>query len=101
MRQLEITGPRAVRWGEASAPALQGDGDALVRPLAVAMCDLDAIFLSGAIPIAEPFPLGHECVGEVIEVGDEVGTVVPGDVVVVPFQISCGGCPECGFARAR
>ena len=66
-----------------------------MRPLAVAMCDLDAVFLSGAIPIAEPFPLGHECVGEVVEVGDAMRSVVPGDVVVVPFQISCGDCPEC------
>lgn len=100
MRQLEITGPRAVRWSEASAPALQGDGEALVQPLAVALCDLDAIFLSGAIPVAEPFPLGHECVGEVIEIGDGVRTVVPGDVVVVPFQISCGRCPECAVGRS-
>ena len=49
-----------------------------MRPLAVAMCDLDAVFLSGAIPIAEPFPLGHECVAEVIEVGDAVRGVKAG-----------------------
>jgi hypothetical protein len=54
VRQLEITGARAVRWSEASAPALQGDGEALVRPLAVAMCDLDAVFLSGVIPVVAP-----------------------------------------------
>jgi threonine dehydrogenase-like Zn-dependent dehydrogenase len=99
VRQLEITGARAVRWSEATAPDLQGDGEALVRPLAVAMCDLDAVFLSGVIPVGEPFPLGHECVGEVIEIGDAVRTVVPGDVVVVPFQISCGRCPACTVGR--
>jgi alcohol dehydrogenase len=88
MRQLEITGARSVQWREAPAPTLQGDGEALVRPLAVALCDLDAVFLSGAVPIAEPFALGHECVAEVLEVGDAVTTVVPGDRVVVPFQIS-------------
>ena len=49
MRQLEIVGTREVRWNEVPAPRLQGDGEALVRPLAVAMCDLDAVFLSGAI----------------------------------------------------
>ena len=42
MRQLVITGPHAVEWREAAAPALEGDGHALVRPLAVATCDLDA-----------------------------------------------------------
>ena len=66
-----------------------------MRPLAVAMCDLDAVFLSGAIPISDPFPLGHECVAEVIEVGDAVRGVAPGDIVVVPFQISCGQCAAC------
>jgi threonine dehydrogenase-like Zn-dependent dehydrogenase len=95
VRQLEITGARAVRWSDVAAPALQGDGEALVRPLAVAMCDLDAAFLTGVIPIGEPFPLGHECVAEVIEVGDAVDGVAPGDVVVVPFQISCGACAAC------
>jgi threonine dehydrogenase-like Zn-dependent dehydrogenase len=95
MRQLEITGARAVRWVDAEAPALEGDGQALVRPLAVAMCDLDAAWLGGVIPFEEPFPLGHECVAEVIEVGDGVSGVSPGDVVVVPFQISCGSCAAC------
>jgi alcohol dehydrogenase len=95
MRQLEIAGAGEVRWNDVAAPTLEGDGEALVRPLAVALCDLDAAFLSGAIPIAEPFPLGHECVAEVVEAGDAVRLVAPGDVVVVPFQISCGACAAC------
>jgi alcohol dehydrogenase len=95
VRQLEITGVRSVEWREAPAPALAGDGEALVRPLAVAMCDLDAAFITGAVPVGEPFPLGHECVAEVVEVGDAVSAVAPGDVVVVPFQISCGACAAC------
>jgi len=99
VRQLEITGARAVEWREAPAPVLQGDGEALVRPLAVAMCDLDAAFLSGAVPVAEPFPFGHECVAEVVEVGDAVTAVAPGDRVVVPFQISCGTCDACAAGR--
>lgn len=100
MRQLEITGARAVRWAEVAAPSLQGDGEALVRPLAVAMCDLDAGWLAGVIPFQEPFPLGHECAAEVIEVGDSVRTVAPGDIVVVPFQISCGACDACRAGRS-
>src|SRR3954468_17068693 len=99
MRQLEITGAHAVRWTEVTTPALQGDGDALVRPLAVAMCDLDAVWLGGAIPIAEPFPLGHECIAEVMQTGDEVASVAVGDIVVVPFQISCGACAACSGGR--
>ncbi len=95
MRALSIVGAGAVRWDEAPAPRLESDGQALVRPLAVAMCDLDGAFLSGIIPIAQPFPLGHECVAEVLEVGDDVTGVTAGDVVVVPFQISCGACAAC------
>lgn len=95
VRQLEITGVRSVEWREAPAPALAGDGEALVRPLAVAMCDLDSAFILGLVPFGEPFPLGHECVGEVVEVGDAVTEVAPGDRVIVPFQISCGACDAC------
>ena len=99
MRQLEIVGKRSVEWREAPAPALRGDGEALVKPLAVAMCDLDGAFLSGIVPIAEPFALGHECVAEVLDVGDAVTAVAPGDRVVVPFQISCGACAACAAGR--
>ena len=95
MRQLEITGVRAVEWREAPEPALGGDGEAIVRPLAVAMCDLDAGFLTGLVPVGEPFPLGHECIAEVVDVGDAVTSVAPGDRVIVPFQISCGSCAPC------
>ncbi len=99
MRQLEITGAHSVEWRERAAPALQGDGEALVRPLAVALCDLDAAFLGGVIPISEAFAFGHECVAEVLDVGDAVRTVRPGDRVVVPFQISCGSCVACVAGR--
>ena len=95
MRQLEIIGERSVEWREAPDAALAGDGEAIVRPLAVAMCDLDSAFLVGVVPVGEPFPLGHECVAEVVEVGDAVASVAPGDRVVVPFQISCGSCEAC------
>ena len=99
MRQLEITGAHSVEWRERAAPALQGDGEALVRPLAVALCDLDAAFLGGVIPVADAFAFGHECVAEVLDVGDAVRTVRPGDRVVVPFQISCGTCVACAAGR--
>ncbi|MEA2347151.1 MAG: hypothetical protein QOG62_938 [Thermoleophilaceae bacterium] len=95
MRELQITGARAVEWRDVPAPAIEADVQALVRPLAVALCDLDSVFLAGTIPVAEPFAMGHECVAEVIEVGDSVTSVVPGDRVLVPFQISCGECPSC------
>lgn len=95
MRQLEITGPGAVEWREAPDPALESDLAALVRPVAVALCDLDSAFLSGQIPVGDGFPMGHECTAEVLEIGDAVTGVAPGDHVIVPFQISCGHCDSC------
>jgi threonine dehydrogenase-like Zn-dependent dehydrogenase len=92
---LTYTGPRILEWREAPSPQLSSDGAALVRPLAVATCDLDALIIEGASPFAPPFPLGHECVAEVVEIGDAVQTVAPGELVSVPFQISCGRCAAC------
>ena len=95
MQQLTMTADRQVEWWDVPAPALQGPGEALVRPLAVALCDLDQPILRGDAPIPGPIAIGHEFVAEVTEVGDEVRAVAPGDRVVVPFQISCGACVRC------
>ena len=95
MQQLTMTADRQVEWWDVPAPALQGPGEALVRPLAVALCDLDQPILRGDAPIPGPIAIGHEFVAEVTDVGDEVRAVAPGDRVVVPFQISCGACARC------
>ena len=50
-----------------------------MRPLAVATCDLDRALVLGAIPYQGPFAFGHEGVAEVVEVGDGVESVEPGD----------------------
>jgi alcohol dehydrogenase len=64
-------------------------------PLAMATCDLDRPVGLGATPFPLPLHFGHECVGEVLAVGEAVRMVRPGDRVAVPFQISCGACPAC------
>jgi len=99
MQQLMLTGPATVRWQEAEDPALPGPQAALARPVALATCDLDVAVLTGRYPLAGPYPFGHEGVVEVAEVGDAVTSVVPGDLAVVPFQISCGSCPPCRRGR--
>lgn len=97
MQQLFFIEPGKAEWREAPEPRIESDGDALVRPLAVAACDLDRGLMRGDIPFEGPFPLGHEVVAEVVEVGAEAAEgPSPGTRVVVPFQISCG---ECGFCR--
>jgi alcohol dehydrogenase len=100
VQQLTYTGPRSLEWQEAPAPQLSSDGAALVRPLAVATCDLDALIVSGNSPFPPPFPIGHECVAEVLDAGDDVSAFAPGDLVSVPFQISCGTCEACRRGRS-
>jgi threonine dehydrogenase-like Zn-dependent dehydrogenase len=100
MQQLTYTAPGALEWREATAPVLSSDAAALVRPVAVATCDLDALIVRGESPFPPPFPIGHECVAEVIDVGDQVSGVSPGTLVSVPFQISCGSCPQCRRGRS-
>ncbi len=99
MRSLIYVGPGDLQWREVAAPRLAGDGEAIVRPVVVATCDLDAMIVSGASPFPAPFALGHEGVAEVLEVGDGVRTVKAGDRVLVPFQISCGTCGACRAGR--
>ena len=65
MQQLTMTADRQVEWWDVPEPALQGAGEALVRPLAVALCDLDQPILRGEAPIPGPIAIGHEFVAEV------------------------------------
>jgi len=89
------TAPGSVEWREVPEPRLSGDGEAIVRPLAVARCDIDVPLTSGIFPIREPFALGHECVAEIVALGDAVRGLEIGQRVVVAFQLSCGKCGSC------
>ncbi len=95
MQALNFIEKGKLEWREADDPRIEGDGEALVKPLAVATCDLDVLLVRGLVPVEEPFPFGHECVAEITEVGDGVEGFAPGDRVSVPFQISCGECETC------
>ena len=99
MQQLTYTAPRELHWREAAEPKLDSDAAALVRPVAVATCDLDALIIAGESPFAAPFAIGHECVAEVVDVGDRVSSFERGALVSVPFQISCGECAPCRRGR--
>src|SRR5271166_355276 len=80
MRELNFVGPGKLEWREVAAPKIDGPGQALVRPIAVATCDLDALLIRGEAPLfGGGFPFGHESVGVVVEVGDEVTAFKPGD----------------------
>ena len=99
MQRLILEGPAEVRWDEAPDPVLPGPDAALVRPVAVATCDLDVAVLGGRYPLPGPYPFGHEGVVEVVETGERVTTIAAGDRAVLPFQISCGVCGPCRRGR--
>ncbi len=82
-------------WRDAPEPTISSPEQALVRPLAVACCDLDVGVARGVLPIPPGHAVGHEGIAEVVAVGDAVRDVRVGDRVIVPFQISCGQCREC------
>lgn len=97
MRHLVWLEAGRLEWQDAPDPE-PGPGEAVVRPLAVARCDLDpAMAAFGVFP--GPYPVGHEVAAEVLEVGAGVLRHAPGDRVVVPFQVSCGGCGACHDGR--
>jgi threonine dehydrogenase-like Zn-dependent dehydrogenase len=97
MRQLTFIQPKApLEWQEVAEPRIENPEQAIVRPLAVASCDLDCAVVHGNTPWRKgPFAFGHEFVAEVVEVGEAVTDFKPGDRVVVSFQISCGKCERC------
>ncbi|MBL1076516.1 alcohol dehydrogenase catalytic domain-containing protein [Nocardia sp. 2] len=95
MQRLMLDGPGALRWEQAPEPAIESNDQAVVRPIALATCDIDPAVLHGRFPLPGPYPFGHEGVAEVVAVGEAVRTIAVGDRVVVPFQISCGTCPAC------
>jgi alcohol dehydrogenase len=59
MLALTYVSPNVLQWREEPEPRLTSDRAALVRPRAVATCDLDALIIAGSSPFPAPFPLGE------------------------------------------
>ena len=77
-------------------PRFEHPRDAIIKITACAICGSDLHLLDGYQPTMESGDiLGHENMGEVIELGSEVTNLSIGDRVVVPFTISCGQCWFC------
>ncbi len=89
-------GKRDIRVETVDEPRLLNRSDAIIRVSSTAICGSDLHLYNGLIPNMEPGDiLGHEFMGEVVEVGREVTKLKVGDRVVVPFCISCGRCYYC------
>jgi threonine dehydrogenase-like Zn-dependent dehydrogenase len=79
-------------------PQIMTPRDAVVRITSTAICGSDLHLYNGFIPTMKKGDvLGHEFMGEVMEVGSDVNNLKPGDRVVVPFPIACGTCNACRF----
>ena len=96
MKALCWYGKNDVRVQEVPDPKILNPRDAIVKITSTAICGSDLHLLDGYIPtMREGDILGHEFMGEVVEVGPGVRNLRPGDRVVVPFTIACGNCFFC------
>ncbi|MEO8150581.1 MAG: alcohol dehydrogenase catalytic domain-containing protein [Bacteroidia bacterium] len=119
IKELTLLRKNKLAWREKDEPRITNPHEAIIRPFVASRCDGDSIFLfhnySNAIrlgahihfldkkvidvfgknPLQPPFCVGHECIGEVVETGDEVSSFKKGQVVIVPWAISCGVCNNC------
>lgn len=119
MRELNFVRAGRLEWRDRPDPVLIDTGDALVRPFVASRCDGDVLpihrpvsramqlglkaglvdpvvaSIVGQVPFKGPFGIGHECIAQVTAIGGDVTGVKVGDIVVVPWAVSCGTCPEC------
>jgi threonine dehydrogenase-like Zn-dependent dehydrogenase len=96
MRAVCWHGPRDVRVERVADPEILNPRDAIVRVTATAICGSDLHLWNGMIPTMRAGDiLGHEFMGEVVDVGRGVHNLARGDRVVVPFPIACGACFFC------
>ncbi|MFX4287565.1 zinc-dependent alcohol dehydrogenase [Janibacter sp. G349] len=119
MRELNFIKTGVIEWRDRPEPTLLEPTDALVRPIVASRCDGDTLpihrhvsrpmqaglraglidasvgSIVGGLPFEGPFGIGHEAIAQVTELGEEVTGLGVGDLVVVPWAISCGTCREC------
>jgi threonine dehydrogenase-like Zn-dependent dehydrogenase len=96
MKALCWYGKHDVRVENVPDPTILNSRDAIIKITSTAICGSDLHLYNGYIPTMEKGDiLGHEFMGEVVEVGSSVTNLKPGDRVVVPFTISCGSCFYC------
>ncbi|MGC4813091.1 zinc-dependent alcohol dehydrogenase [Micromonospora sp. DT228] len=96
MKATAWMGTDTVKVIDVPDPKIMNARDAIVRISTTAICGSDLHLYHGYIPAMRKGDiLGHEFMGEVVEVGPQVRNLKPGDRVVVPFPIACGHCSSC------
>src|ERR1700761_2015478 len=95
MKALVYRGPRNVRIEEVSDPRIEEPTDVIVKITSTNICGSDLHMFEGRTNVEKGKVLGHENLGEVIEIGKAVKQIKKGDLVCLPFNISCGCCKNC------
>jgi len=99
VKAITWQGKHDVRFETVDDPAIVNPRDAIIRVTSTAICGSDLHLYDGYIPtMVKGDILGHEFMGEVVEAGP-ASTLKPGQRVVVPFTISCGGCYHCSKSQ--
>jgi threonine dehydrogenase-like Zn-dependent dehydrogenase len=96
MKAVCWNGVKDMRVETVPDPIILNPQDAIIRVTSTSICGSDLHLYNGWIPAMLPGDImGHEFMGEVVQVGPEVNNLKPDDRVVVPFPISCGSCHYC------
>ncbi len=95
MRAAVFHHPKKITCDSVPDPKLVEPSDVLLRVTTTAICGSDLHIYNGLFPQLKPLIMGHEFMGEVVEVGGAVKNLKRGDRVVVPFPIACGSCFFC------
>ena len=96
MKALCWQGKKDIRCEEVPDPIIEGPRDCIVKVTSCAICGSDLHLMDGFVPgMCKGDVLGHETMGEVVEVGRECRDLKVGDRVIIPFQMTCGECEQC------
>jgi threonine dehydrogenase-like Zn-dependent dehydrogenase len=96
MRALTFQGKGRIQYDSVPDPKIEDPRDVVIQVTSCAICGSDLHIYNGVIPhMHDGDILGHETMGEVVEVGSDVSRLRVGDRVVVPFTIACGTCYFC------
>ncbi len=97
MKALTWEGKHEIALKHVHDPKILNPSDAIIKVTTAAICGSDLHLYNGVIPTMEKGDImGHETMGEVMEVGPMVRNVKVGDKIVIPFDIGCGHCHHCG-----
>jgi len=95
MKALVYHGPKKVSIDNVPDPKLEKLTDVIIKLTTTNICGSDLHMYEGRTDVEKGKILGHENLGEVVEMGKAVDTVKKGDKVVLPFNIGCGFCANC------